>query len=242
MKRFLFIVTGAIGSLAAILSITPPQFGGASSSGGGLLGGAKTSTGTSTGSSATSTSNTPSTPAATSTATATSPSPVATAKATSKATTKKKKKKTTKKTVKATTGGTTTTTPATTAPTPVATTPTPTPTPTKTVSSGVSGTFTGASYDAAEPNGRVWGSVSVTIVLKNGKVVSSTGNQSPSSRGPYAFSALDPFFASNQMTLTEIKAMNASSVIAKTLYVGGVTYSSLAYWSSIKSALGKAGI
>jgi len=236
VKRFLYIVTGAIGSLAAILSITPPQFGGASTGATSALGGAKSSTSSAAASNAAAaTTATPA--AAASTPAASSPAPVAT----TKATTKKKKKTTKKTTTKATTSGgtttsttTTTTTPATTAPAPAASTPA--------ASSGVSGTFTGAAYDAAEPNGRVWGSVSVTIVLKNGKVVSSTGSQSPSSRGPYAFSALDPFFASNQMTLQEIKAMTTSSVISKTLYVGGVTYSSLAYWSSVKSALAKAGI
>ncbi len=231
MKRFILIVTGAVGSLFAILSITPPQFGTGSALGTGTLPGSA------------------SVPAATPTPVKTAAKPVVTSpqsvpngddegstptkKATVKATPKATKKTTAKATPSAT-KTTAATTPSST-PTPVATKPAP-------ATSGVSGTFTGATYDAREPNGQLWGSVTVTIVLKDGKIVSSTGSQSPSSRGPYAFTALDPFFKSNQMSLAQIKAESASKVVADSLYVSRVTYSSLAYWSSIKSALSKAGI
>ena len=233
MKRFMLIVTGAVGSLFAILSITPPQFGTGSALGTGTLPGAGSATQTTKTSSPT--------PTALPSQTASAPvpngdeggtAPVATKKATAKATHKATKKPTKKATPKASTPASTT--PASTAPSTTPTTPAAT--------SGVSGTFVGATYDAREPSGQLWGSVTVTVVLKDGKVVSATGSQSPSSRGPYAFQALDPFFKSNQMSLAQIKAESASKVVADSLYVSRVTYSSLAYWSSIKSALSKAGI
>ena len=230
MKRFILIVTGAVGSLFAILSITPPQFGTGSAMGTSTLPGAGStaSTGSST---ATSPATLPSQAASASVQNGDEggTAPVATKKATPKATKKATPKATKKATPKASTPATTPTTPAATPTTPAATT-------------GVSGTFVGATYDAREPNGQLWGSVTVTVVLKDGKVISSTGSQSPSSRGPYAFQALDPFFKSNQMSLAQIKAESASKVVADSLYVSRVTYSSLAYWSSIKSALSKAGI
>jgi len=230
MKRFILIVTGALGSLFAILSITPPQFGTGSAMGTATLPGAgsTTSTGSSTATSpATLPSQSASAPIPNGDEEGTAP--VATKKATPKATKKATPKATKKSTPNASTPATTPTTPAATPTTPAATT-------------GVSGTFVAATYDAREPNGQLWGSVTVTVVLKDGKVISSTGSQSPSSRGPYAFQALDPFFKSNQMSLAQIKAESASKVVADSLYVSRVTYSSLAYWSSIKSALSKAGI
>jgi hypothetical protein len=230
MKRFILIVTGAVGSLFAILSITPPQFGTGSAMGTSTLPGAGSTASTGSGT-ATSPATLPSQAASASVPNGDEggTAPVATKKATPKATKKATPKATKKATPKASTPATTPTTPAATPTTPAATT-------------GVSGTFVGATYDAREPNGQLWGSVTVTVVLKDGKVISSTGSQSPSSRGPYAFQALDPFFKSNQMSLTQIKAESASKVVADSLYVSRVTYSSLAYWSSIKSALSKAGI
>jgi len=237
MKRFILIVTGALGSLFAILSITPPQFGTGSAMGTATLPGAgsTTSTGSSTATSpATLPSQSASAPIPNGDEEGTAP--VATKKATPKATKKATPKATKKSTPKASTPATTPTTPAATPTTPAATPTTPAAT------TGVSGTFVGATYDAREPNGQLWGSVTVTVVLKDGKVISSTGSQSPSSRGPYAFQALDPYFKSNRMSLAQIKAESASKVVADSLYVSRVTYSSLAYWSSIKSALSKAGI
>ena len=242
MKRFLLIVTGAFGSLAAILSITPPQFGHGSALGAGsLVGSASASTPTPTTAAATpaaAVTTAPATPAATtSSAKATNAAEKAAAKKAAGAAKKAAAKAAKAAAAAKASGGSSATTPASATPAPVASTPAAT-----TQSSGVSGTFTGAAFDAREPNGQLWGAVTVTVTLKNGKIVSASGSQSPSSRGPYAFSALDPFFATNQMTLAEIKAESASKVVADSLYVSRVTYSSLAYWSSIKSALSKAGI
>ena len=242
MKRALLIGTGLVGGLGAVLTITPPQLGTHSSSAGGLAGGTTTPTQTP----ATQTPTAAPTPAQ-STAAATPPAPTKTTKATKKATPKATAKATKKpKPTKTTAGGTATTptptqTTAAPAPTPTKTTPPPAPTPTKTTpppaSSGVSGTFTGSAFDANE-RGRIWGSVTVTITVKNGVITASRGVQRPSSRGQYAFDQIDPYVATQQITIATIKSKAASALP----YVGGATYSSQAYWDSLKSALSQAGI
>ena len=212
MKRGLLIGAGTLGSLGAVLAITPPTFGTSNSAGAAL--GAPT-----TGASST----TASTPAAS------TPTPTPTPSAT-KAAASATKKATTKATKKATpTPSATKTTPA-----------TPTPTPTKTsapASSGASGTFTGATYQANE-YGRIWGNVSVTVTLKNGVISSSVGSQNPSSRGYFAFNQIDPYVSGQKITIATIKSTAATALP----YVSGATYSSIAYWESLKSALSKAGI
>ena len=97
-KRVMLIAGGTIGGLGAVLSITPPQFGSATSNGGGLLGGGSATTTTP----APTTTTTP-----TPTATTAAPTPAATA---------------TKKATASSSSTTTATTPA-----PAATTAAPTP-------------------------------------------------------------------------------------------------------------------
>ena len=214
MKRGLLIGAGTLGSLGAVMAITPPTFGTSNSAGAAL--GAPT-----TGASSTTASTPTPTPAA-STPTPTPSATKAAASATKKATPKASKKATP-------TPSATKTTPA-----------TPTPTPTKTsapASSGASGTFTGATYQANE-YGRIWGNVSVTVTLKNGVISSSVGSQNPSSRGYFAFNQIDPYVSGQKITIATIKSTAATALP----YVSGATYSSIAYWESLKSALSKAGI
>ena len=235
MKRALLIGTGLVGGLGAVLTIPPPQLGTHSSSAGGLSGGLGGGTPASTQAPATQAPAATPTPAQ-STAAATTPAPTKTSKATKKATSKATSKATKKpKPTKTTAGGTAAT------PTPTQTTAAPAPTPTKSTpppaSSGASGTFTGSAFDANE-RGRIWGSVTVTITIKNGVITASKGVQRPSSRGQYAFDQIDPYVATQQITIAAIKS-KASSALP---YVGGATYSSQAYWDSLKSALSQAGI
>ena len=223
-KRGLLIGVGTLGSLGAVLAITPPQFGSSASRG---LSGAAT-TGTS-GAAATTTTPAAAAPAATQAA-PTTPAPAATA------TTKKKStKKTTTKTSTATTSGNATAT----TPAPAATTAAPAPTATKAAaSSGASGTYTGGVYQAVEPNGRVWGNVQVTVTLSNGVISAISGVQSPSSRGGYAFSQMDPYVQAHKISISTITSTSAESLP----YVSQATYSSMAYWESLQSALKKAGL
>ena len=223
-KRGLLIGVGTLGSLGAVLAITPPQFGASAS--GGLSGAATTGT---SGAAATTTTPAAAAPAATQAA-ASTPAPAATA-ATKKASTKKT---TTKSSTATTSGNATASTPAATA-----TTAAPAPAATKAAtSSGASGTYTGAMYQAIEPNGRVWGNVQVTVTLSNGVISAVSGVQSPSSRGGYAFSQMDPYVQAHKISISTITSTSAGSLP----YVSQATYSSMAYWESLQSALKKAGL
>ena len=131
-------------------------------------------------------------------------------------------------------------------PTPTnSTTPTPTPTPsqsqTQTPNSqsatSVSGTFTGNAFEASE-RGRSWGTVVVKVTFKDGVISSVKGNQSPASRGPFAIDQLDPYVAAQKISIDSIKAKSAEALP----YVSGVSYTSIAYWNSLKSAIKKAGL
>jgi len=225
-KRGLLIGVGTLGSLGAVLAITPPQFG--SSTSGGLSGGATTGT---SGAAATTTTPAAAAPAATQAA-ATTPAPAATTATKKKST----KKTTTKSSTASTSGNATASTPAATA-----TTAAPAPAATKAAapaSSGASGTYTGGVYQAVEPNGRVWGNVQVTVTLNNGVISAISGVQSPSSRGGYAFSQMDPYVQAHKISISTITSTSAGSLP----YVSQATYSSMAYWESLQSALKKAGL
>ena len=116
-------------------------------------------------------------------------------------------------------------------PTPVA----PTPTPTK--AAGANVTVTGNVFGANE-GGRNWGNVTVRVTFTDGVISSVTGSQSPSSRGQWAFDRLDPYVSGQKITVAQIKSKSANALP----YVSGVSYSSMAYWESLKSAISKAGL
>jgi hypothetical protein len=116
-------------------------------------------------------------------------------------------------------------------PTPVA----PTPTPTKAASGNV--TVTGKSF-AANEGGRNWGNVTVRVTFTDGQITAISGTQSPMSRGQWAFDQLDPYVSGQKITIAQIKSKNANALP----YVSGVSYSSMAYWESLKSAISKAGL
>ena len=228
MKRGLLIGVGTIGSLGAVFAITPPQFSSNNSTGSALGGSTTPSTPAPTPSTPAPVASTPTpTPSATKTATAPAPTKSATTKATPKATTKATPKATQHAEPTPTPSATQTQAPA----------PAPTPAQTQAQATGVSGTFTGNTFPASE-YGRNWGDVRVTVTLKNGKISSINGQQSPASRGYMAFNQIDPYVAAQKVTIATIKSTSASALP----YVSGATYSSMAYWQSLKSALQQAGI
>jgi len=225
-KRGLLIGVGTLGSLGAVLAITPPQFG--SSASGGLSGGAAAPAGN-TSASTTTAPPAAAAPAATQAA-ASTPAPAATT-----ATKKSAKKTTTKSTTKSSSASSSANATASTpAPAAAATTAAPAPA----AASGASGTYSGAVYQAIEPNGRVWGNVQVTVTLSNGVITAISGVQNPSSRGSYAFSQMDPYVQAHKISISTIKSTSADSLP----YVSQATYSSIAYWESLQSALKKAGV
>jgi uncharacterized protein with FMN-binding domain len=125
---------------------------------------------------------------------------------------------------------------ATAAPSPSAVAPMPTQTPTKAPTTG-SVTVTGDSFAASE-RGRNWGNVKVKVTFKDGAITAITGMQSPISRGQWAFDQLDPYVSSQKITIEQIKSKDSSALP----YVSGVSYTAIAYWDSLKSAINKAGL
>jgi uncharacterized protein with FMN-binding domain len=119
----------------------------------------------------------------------------------------------------------------------VPTTPTPAPTPTPTKAATGSVTVTGNSFGANE-GGRNWGNVTVKVTFTDGVISAITGTQSPTSRGQWAFDRLDPYVSGQKITVAAIKSKSANALP----FVSGVSYSSMAYWESLKSAISKAGL
>ena len=219
MKRTVLITTGALGGLGAVLAVTPPQF---------------------TQNAAVDLGSTGSTPTQSSEPVAsTSPSASASAQTT------KKSQTTSQSSAKATPSktsqpqATSNSNAQTQSPTP---TQTPTPTPSKSeapqTSSGNSGTFTGGTYDANR-----YGRVSVTITVKNGQITQSNGSQSPSSWSQNVIPTLDNWIPQGKITISQIMSYSASDLpcsIANSCR-SRASYTANAYWSSVQSALKKAG-
>ena len=219
MKRTALITTGALGGLGAVLAVTPPQF---------------------TQNAAVDLGSTGSTPTQSS-------EPIASTSlsASASAQTTKKPQTTSQSSAKATPSktsqpqATSNSNAQTQSPTP---TQTPTPTPSKSeapqTSSGNSGTFTGGTYDANR-----YGRVSVTITVKNGQITQSNGSQSPSSWSQNVIPTLDNWIPQGKITISQIMSYSASDLpcsIANSCR-SRASYTANAYWSSVQSALKKAG-
>lgn len=215
MKKALLIAAGTVTGLGAVLSITPPAL--SQSSGTVGLGGGTDLGGATPGATPGATSGATSDAAATAT---TAPTPTKSATATAKPT-------------------------ATAAPIQSATaTPTPTltktatPTPTKT-STGFSGTVNGASYSA-----RNYGTLSATVIFSNGKIASVSASQSPSSWSQQSLSVLIPWVNAGSITIEQVKQYSAAQLPCSTSNRcnSRASYTAEAFWSSIKSAIEKAGL
>jgi len=217
MKRGLLIAGGTVGGLGAVLAITPPQFTSTQSvdslSGGLPMGGA-----------------TQTTPAATQpaqTPAATKATPTRSAVATKKATPQ------------------TSATPAATQSASSAPAATPTPTATHTTAApapatgGYSGTVTGASFNA-----RNYGTLSATVTFSNGKITNVSASQSPRSWSENSLSALLPFVNGGKITVEQVKQYSAAQLPCGTSNScrSQASFTADAFWSSVKSAISKAGL
>jgi len=221
MKRAFLIAGGTVGGLGAVLAITPPQLTSTTSAGSlsGSLGG------TSGGNVATAAATQAATqPAAQPSATKSAPKSKATKKATAGATAS----------AAASASATATQTQAA----------APTPTPTKTTAApaatgGYSGTVTGASYQA-----RNYGTLSATVTFKDGKIASVNASQSPSSWSQNSLSALIPYVSSGKITVEQIKQYAAEQLpcAISNSCQSQASFSATAFWSSVKSAISKAGL
>ena len=219
MRKAFLIAAGTVTGLGAVLSITPPAL---SESVGtvGIGGGTDLGGGTAT-------------PAATPTASATAssaPTSAPTSAATQGATAKPTPTKSATATAKPTASATAAATPTQSA--------TATPTPTK-AASGFSGPVNGASYSA-----RNYGTVSVSATFANGKIASVSASQSPRSWSQQSLSVLLPYVNGGSITIEQVKQYSSAQLPCSTSNScnSRASYTADAFWSSLKSAITKAGL
>lgn len=97
-------------------------------------------------------------------------------------------------------------------------------------------TVTGDPFRADE-GGRSWGTVRVKVTFTDGAITSINGTQSPTSRGQMVFDRLDPYVDTQKITIAAIKSKSSNALP----YVSGASYTCIAYWDSLKTAIEKAG-
>ena len=129
-------------------------------------------------------------------------------------------------------------------PTPATTTATQSATPSATPtvvtpSGGYSGTVTGASFNA-----RNYGTLSATVTFSNGSITNVSASQSPRSWSQNSLSAIIPFVNSGKITVEQVKQYSAASLPCGTSNScrSQASYTADAFWSSVKSAISKAGL
>ena len=111
------------------------------------------------------------------------------------------------------------------------------PAPTKAATGSV--TVTGSGFEAYEARrGQSWGLVKVKVTFTDGVISAVSATQSPMSRAGMAFSSINPYVQGQKITVAQINSTAADALP----YVSGVSYTSIAYWDSLKSAISKAGL
>jgi hypothetical protein len=106
-------------------------------------------------------------------------------------------------------------------------------------SGGYSGTVTGASFNA-----RNYGTLSATVTFSNGKISNVSASQSPRSWSQNSLSALLPFVNGGKITVEQVKQYAASQLPCGTSNScrSQASFTADAFWSSVKSAISKAGL
>ena len=114
-----------------------------------------------------------------------------------------------------------------------------TPTPAAPATSGFSGTVNGASFSA-----RNYGTVSVSATFANGKIASVSASQSPRSWSEQAFTVLVPWVNAGSITIEQVKQYSAAELTCtrSNSCNSRASYTAEAFWSSLKSAITKAGL
>jgi hypothetical protein len=115
---------------------------------------------------------------------------------------------------------------------------TPTPAP-ATATGGYSGTVTGTSFNA-----RNYGTLSATVTFGNGKITNVSASQSPSSWSQQSLSALIPFVNGGKITIEQVKQYSVTQLPCSTgnSCRSQASFTAEAFWSSVKSAISKAGL
>ena len=216
MKKAILIAAGTVTGLGAVLSITPPALSnsvGTVGLGGGIdLGGGAPA------------------PAATPSAAATTAKPAATPTKSSTATAKPS--------ATPTKGSTATAKPTATATS--AATPTSPATPTAVATpTGFSGTVNGDAFNA-----RNYGTVSVSVTFADGNFKSVSASQSPRSWSQQSLSVLIPYVNGGSITVEQVKQYSSAQLPCSRSNScnSQASYTAEAFWSSLKSAITKAGL
>jgi hypothetical protein len=113
-------------------------------------------------------------------------------------------------------------------------------TPTKTVApAGFSGTVNGTSFSA-----RSYGTVSVSATFVDGKIKSVSASQNPTSWSQQSLSILIPYVNNGSITVEQVKSYSAAELPCTTSNScnSRASYTAEAFWSSLKSAITKAGL
>jgi hypothetical protein len=108
-----------------------------------------------------------------------------------------------------------------------------------TPSGGYSGIVTGASFNA-----RNYGTLSATVTFSNGSITNVSASQSPRSWSQNSLSAIIPLVNSGKLTVEQVKQYSAASLPCGTSNScrSQASYTADAFWSSVKSAISKAGL
>jgi hypothetical protein len=104
---------------------------------------------------------------------------------------------------------------------------------------GFSGTVNGASYRA-----RDYGTVSVSATFSNGKIKSVSASQSPTSWSNQSLSVIIPYVNGGSITIEQVKQFSSAQLPCSTSNScnSRASYTADAFWSSLKSAISKAGL
>jgi hypothetical protein len=227
MKRALLIAGGTVGGLGAVLAITPPQITSTQDISGlaGSLGGG--------------TQATQSNPVAAATSVAPEPAATTAKAAPSKVAATKSAQVTSKPSTAVTQSASSTPAPTPTNSAAVSPTPTATKTTAAPSSGGYSGSVTGASFNA-----RNYGALSATVTFSNGKITNVSASQSPVSWAQRALTALIPYVNAGSITVEQIKQYSVTQLPCSTgnSCRSQASFTAEAFWSSVKSAITKAGL
>jgi hypothetical protein len=104
---------------------------------------------------------------------------------------------------------------------------------------GFSGTVNGASFRA-----RDYGTVSVSATFSNGTIKSVSASQSPTSWSDQSLSVIIPYVNNGSITIEQVKQISSAQLPCSTSNScnSRASYTADAFWSSLKSAIAKAGL
>jgi hypothetical protein len=116
---------------------------------------------------------------------------------------------------------------------------TPTTAATPAAPTGFSGTVNGDAFNA-----RNYGTVSVSATFANGKIASVSASQSPRSWSQQSLTVLIPYVNAGSITVEQVKAHSAASLpcTRSNSCNSQASYTAEAFWSSLKTAITKAGL